>query len=141
MSTEKTYKINDQKVIHETLDGETIIINLENGNYFSMNASGAIVWDLLEKQGSVQTIVQALTNRFEIDDVSVLSTVTDLVTFLLNENLILEAETSIDSNAQDTIEQKEVYLIPLIEKYEDMQEMLLADPIHDVEAMGWPKLK
>ena len=141
MSTEKTFKINDQKVIHETLDGETIIINLENGNYFSMNATGAIVWNLLEKQSSVQTIVQALTNRFEIDDVSVLSTVTDLVTFLLNENLILEAETSIDSEPQEIIEQREVYLIPLIEKYEDMQEMLLADPIHDVEAMGWPKLK
>ena len=63
------------------------------------------------------------------------------MTFLLNENLILEAETSIDSEPQEIIEQREVYLIPLIEKYEDMQEMLLADPIHDVEAMGWPKLK
>ena len=36
----------------------------------------------------------------------------------------------------------ESYLKPNFEKYSDMQEMLLADPIHEVSyGDGWPKLK
>ena len=27
---------------------------------------------------------------------------------------------------------------PVIEKFSDMQEMLLLDPIHEVSEMGWP---
>ena len=30
---------------------------------------------------------------------------------------------------------------PVLEKYTDMQELLLLDPIHDVEEAGWPKAK
>jgi hypothetical protein len=28
---------------------------------------------------------------------------------------------------------------PLLNKYSDMQELLLLDPIHDVDEAGWPK--
>jgi hypothetical protein len=30
---------------------------------------------------------------------------------------------------------------PVLEKYTDMQELLLLDPIHDVEEAGWPKAR
>jgi hypothetical protein len=29
----------------------------------------------------------------------------------------------------------------LFEKYTDMESLLLADPIHEVDEQGWPKLK
>ena len=32
------------KVVYETFDDEVIIINLENGNYFSVAGSGAAIW-------------------------------------------------------------------------------------------------
>jgi hypothetical protein len=34
--------------------------------------------------------------------------------------------------------QGESYLQPSFEKYSDMQEMLLLDPIHEVSEAGWP---
>ena len=27
---------------------------------------------------------------------------------------------------------------PLVEKYTDMAELILLDPVHDVSALGWP---
>jgi hypothetical protein len=118
----KTYRINDSRAISETVDGETIIINLENGNYYSLNHAGTIVWDFV--------IAQKPLDASE-------KNIVDFIAFLVNENLILETETAKDAILEKIILEK----LPTIEKYEDMQQMLLADPIHDVEAVGWPKLK
>lgn len=34
---------------------------------------------------------------------------------------------------------KKAFLAPQINKYEDMKELLLLDPIHDVSVGGWPQ--
>ena len=138
---EETYKINDGKVIHETLDGETIIINLENGNYYSTNASGAMIWDAIVAQYPIEQVVLSLENRYDVDPTELRRCVNEVIQFLQTENLILLAMNSELKNFPASAQTKEPFLKPIIEKYEDMQEMLLADPIHDVEAMGWPKLK
>jgi hypothetical protein len=33
---------------------------------------------------------------------------------------------------------KRPFVIPSLQAYRDMQDMLSLDPIHDVEAAGWP---
>ena len=118
----KAYEINSKKVISETLDGETIIINLENGNYFSVNEAGSAVWDAISKHQS-----------FILDD----KNLTDFIKLLEKEELILETKEASEASLAD----QKNFTDPKIEKYEDMQEMLLADPVHDVDPMGWPKLK
>ncbi len=138
---EETYKINDGKVIHETLDGETIIINLENGNYYSTNASGAIIWDAIVTQYTAEQIMLSLENRYSVDRAELEHCVQEVIQFLLAENLISDSINSEPCILAISTQKKEPFLKPIIEKYEDMQEMLLADPIHDVEAMGWPKRK
>ena len=38
--------LSDQ-VVHETIDGETVVINLATGNYYSIEGSGADLWSRL----------------------------------------------------------------------------------------------
>ncbi len=122
MVTTKTYRIDRNKAISETLDGETIIINLETGTYYSMNEAGTAVWDAIGKELPIN-----VTESF----------VTDFLVFLERENLIANlSESESELSACFTANEK-----PVIEKYSDMQEMLLADPIHDVDTAGWPKMK
>ena len=33
--------------MHETMDGETILIHLETGAYYSLDGAGADTWELL----------------------------------------------------------------------------------------------
>jgi len=33
------------------------------------------------------------------------------------------------------------FVLPVLERYTDMQELLLIDPIHDVDETGWPRRK
>jgi len=120
----KTYQVNTHKAIGEVLDGEAIIINLQTGSYYSMNTAGSTLWEAISNQVPV-----AITNP----------ALEKFITFLLQEDLISEAPVTV---LADTLPAKLVSVIedPIIEKYEDMQEMLLADPIHDVDNAGWPKL-
>lgn len=118
--TQKTYLVNAQKAIGETLDGEAIIINLETGSYYSMNPSGSILWT-------------AISNRQPIDITN--KEVVDFIELLKKEELILEDPQESPAPVATVTE------TPTLEKYVDMQEMLLADPIHDVDTAGWPKLK
>ncbi len=121
MNSASTYRINHKKAISETLDGETIIINLETGTYYSMNPSGTALWNAI-----------AAGQAIPVDDPTILN----FIEFLKSDGLIEEsaiAGTTVADTAQ--------FVNPHAEKYTDMQEMLLADPIHDVDDAGWPNLK
>ena len=123
MESAKTYAVQDQKAISETLDGETIIINLETGSYYSMNADGTAVWNAIKKR--------------ELIDGSSEKSIRDFISFLEREDLVAETESTPDAVLADLNSAQN----PHIEKYTDMQEMLLADPIHDVDQAGWPHMK
>ncbi len=125
----RTYTVNTKKAISETLDNETIIINLETGCYYSMNPAGTAIWG-------------ALTNGVPITITT--SAVEDFLNQLITDGLITEINTPPnpllergETHALDLVVTEE----PKLEKYTDMQEMLLADPIHDVDTAGWPNLK
>ncbi len=44
-------------------------------------------------------------------------------------------------NAVSTDESKTPFQIPVLDVYSDMQDLLLLDPIHDVDETGWPTPK
>jgi len=49
------------------LGDETVILDLESGNYFRLNITGARVWNLLESPLSIGTLCAKLEAAFEID--------------------------------------------------------------------------
>ena len=51
------FRINSPKVIHETIDGETVIVNLDSGNYYSLDDIGADIWDSIGKGVPVDHII------------------------------------------------------------------------------------
>lgn len=141
----KAYKINDTKVISETLDGETIIINLDTGNYYSTNPTGAIIWNQIESGNGTQNILNYFLNHYEVEENIIEKHLMETIELLLKDSLIIEESSH--STAEGATEDKnnlikEPFIAPKIERYDDMKEMLLADPIHDVsENDGWPNLK
>ncbi len=116
----KTYAINSKTAISETLENETIVINIETGSYYSMNQDGTALWAAIGNGKAIP-----LGN----------STISAFVATLLSEGLIRETEQAGD------LADEAVFQAPAVEIYTDMQEMILTDPIHDVDAMGWPKRK
>jgi hypothetical protein len=131
-------------VIHEELEGEFIIINLDTGVYFSMNAVGAKIWRGLLQRAPESSIVDNLTRTFG-GDPSIGGAVKAFLESLLQAKLIQPTSnpgTLVDEGAGSVPAPGTTFIAPVLEQYQDMRDLLLLDPIHDVnEATGWPQAK
>jgi hypothetical protein len=136
------YHVDPGRVVHETLDGEVILIQLESGNYYSLRGAGADIWALLEVGATEREIVLELESRHHSDP-----GIGDAVRTLLGE---LAAERLVESEAapaevapngrarSGTSAPAGPFEPPVLEKYTDMRDYLLVDPLHDVDERGWP---
>ncbi|MBI4773742.1 MAG: PqqD family protein [Deltaproteobacteria bacterium] len=143
------FSINTHKIVHEVIDDEVVIVNFDNGNYYSLNGVGADIWRLIEKNAALMEIVEELKGRYEGDPVKIAEEVTQLMAELKREELIVlntdeNRERDKDKNRGPAVGRKNNKLPfkrPVLEKYTDMSDMLLLDPIHEVDETGWPALK
>lgn len=137
-------RVNAPHVIHESIDGEVIVIDLGTGNYYSLKGSGADVWDALARAGSVTqaALVDALAARFDARREELDAGVTALLADLRQEGLIVDDATNgaaPEAIAPDPSVAKSVFTPPQLEKFTDMQDLVLLDPVHEVDATGWPQ--
>ena len=132
-------RVKAPEVIHETIDGEVIIINLGTGNYYSVKGSGASVWTMLhENPGvTVDQLTAAVAPRHATsDDITV--AIEQFVADLQREDLVAtDGEPTTVTPASNGATAGE-WQPPMLEKYTDMQDLVLLDPVHEVEPAGWP---
>ena len=127
------------EIVHEAVDGEVIAIDLDNGSYYSLAGSGPAIWGMLAESASEEELRDALMARFG----SVETIPTDVARFLaqLRENgLVVEAEGAGSGTAPAVDDDGgAAYEPPQFERYTDMKDYFLLDPIHEVDTAGWPR--
>lgn len=139
--------INAPHVVHETIDGETILIHLGTGTYYSLDGTGAEVWELVVAGLSDGELAARLAARYEAEPALVQRSVGAFVDELVTEGLLTPAESvsaPVVQLGEGAPEPPTVgaFVEPVLHKYTDMQEFMLVDPLHDVEAdAGWPHVK
>jgi hypothetical protein len=149
MDTNGRISINIPRVVHETIDGETVILNLDNGNYYSLVGTGAHIWDYVEKGATVNDIIERLYCDYEAGKEDIEREVNKFLSELMKEDLTTSdgAHTShVFKTSDDQVEtatngKKNYFTPPVLNKYTDMQDLLLLDPIHEVDdKSGWPNV-
>lgn len=50
------------------LDGEVVLLNIETGTYYGMDATGSRIWELLAEPRSLEELVDLLVSEYRIDD-------------------------------------------------------------------------
>lgn len=138
------FRINTPTVTHETIEGEAVIINLDSGNYYSLVDAGSFIWALVEKGASASEVQDLLQQTYQGDAADIDRGVQELLAQLQQENLIVPVDGSAAVDLTEVIPSsnghgKPSFNAPLLNKFSDMQELLLLDPIHDVDEAGWPK--
>ena len=139
------FRVNTPTVTHETIDGEAVIINLDSGNYYSLVDVGSFIWGLIEKGASANDLQDQVSQSYQGDVSDIDRGVQELLVQLEQENLIVPvngAAGAVDPaqvTPSNNHHEKPSFNPPLLHKYSDMQELLLLDPIHDVDDAGWPK--
>ncbi|MBV1904068.1 MAG: PqqD family protein [Marinosulfonomonas sp.] len=128
-----SYKVSSADIVFEEFDGDLVVLNLASGQYFGLNSPAAAIWTSLVSGVCPADIANAgpkakAVNKF----------VEDLLSF----ELIFPAP-----DAKATLKPGEIAALraigpePLIEVYDDLADLIVADPIHDVDQeAGWPNL-
>ena len=141
MNTEQCYRINQPDVIAEVIDNEAILVNLDTGAYYSLRDSACTTWELLVHQMSVAAVVQALSERYSGAPDAIAESVDAYLAELLQEQLLVPAEgpaAGLPEPAHNGSASRVAFQPPVLEKFTDMADLLLLDPIHEVDTTGWP---
>lgn len=138
MSDDTVYQINAPSVISEVIDGEAIILNFDSGSYYSLNESGMAIWQGILQGRSCAQIERDLQQRYDAPPETVAADLAELVQRFLSEQLIVAAQSAAAAGVAACTGPVAPYLKPGMEQFTDLQELLLLDPIHDVDASGWP---
>lgn len=62
------------------MDGQTVMLDVEQGAYFSLDDVGGEIWSALESPASVGDLIQIVVNVFDAPDIDVLKQ--DILEFL-----------------------------------------------------------
>ncbi|MDR0866877.1 MAG: PqqD family protein [Planctomycetota bacterium] len=136
-----SYRLNEEQMFADINDGIAIVINSETGIYYGMNNLGTAVFENLLKGIDTAKILTALqglagapadlTDRFAV-----------FIKTLAEHRLLVAGETANESVTLDaTVAANDKFELSCAE-YSDAQELLLADPIHEVKPeTGWKPTK
>lgn len=129
------FQLNAHDVIQETVDGEALIIHTPSGTYYSVEGTGEQVWNAL-LAGHTTTEIAAHFGSHAAADIT--GAVEDFTRELLEEGLLLPGDAA--DPASPLPPAVGPFVAPVLQKFTDMQELLLVDPIHEVDPqVGWPQ--
>ncbi|MCP9818862.1 PqqD family protein [Synechococcus sp. Cruz-9H2] len=132
--------INADKVAHETIEDEVIIIHLETGTYYNLVDVGRDVWLGLEVGVPSQEIVKALSSAYGVAPELAGEAVEALLASLLAEEILVAADSSPASIEPFKLSDRTgcPFTTPELTIHTNMADLLMLDPIHDVDEQGWP---
>lgn len=116
-------------MVHDYGD-EVVVANLTTGWFYSLTGTHRSVWTLLADGYSSSEIATACADSSE----SSLHALDDVVTTARTAGLLDIRSRPIPSSAAPTV----TWQPGGIESFDDLQDALLLDPVHDVNEAGWP---
>jgi len=142
MAGPEAFRVNSPHVIFENIEGELVMIHMAKGSYYSTDALGARLWGLIVAGHRVDEMREWVGASYHGDSAEIARGVQAFLAELQAEELIVRAERPA-ANGGPPAENVKLgdFAVPVLNKYRDMEDMLMLDPIHEVEETGWPAPK
>jgi hypothetical protein len=138
------YRVRNANIVSEIIDEEAIVMDLSSGSYFSAEGAGAVIWDGIVCGFEAAAIKQRILQSFSLGPAVLDADFEDFAGALLANNLVEIADRAAAASVDWSVPlpaHKRDYDPPVLNRYDDMQDLTLLDPIHDVEETGWPNRK
>jgi hypothetical protein len=86
--TLQTQVVQEQGNIVSDMDGDKVMMNITNGNYYNLGQIGGRIWELIAAPVSVGEIVSALMTEYEVEQSVCEEQVFSFLKHLLDQKLI-----------------------------------------------------
>ena len=78
-----------EHVYTESVDDETVLLELESGQYYGLDSVGTRLWQLLSELGSTEAVTAAAVAEFEVEPGQLASDLAVLVRELADRKLVV----------------------------------------------------
>lgn len=113
-------------VAADIVEGEAILIRLEDGVYFSMNPVGTRVWQLIEARVDLGAMIAALSAACSVEKHVVARDLSAFLDRLIELRLVQPSADAATGEIPALATGS--YGPPVVEVYEDMADLLALDP-------------
>lgn len=131
---DQVYCISGPGIYSEQFGDDLVVLNLNTGQYYGFNVHASLIWrGLVDCQAGVDSLCDAGFSR---------EALSGCIARLEELGLISLADHSPKAVPDDLAACfASAEPVPLVELYDDLASVILADPIHDVDGeAGWPNL-
>lgn len=133
------YRLNDEKMFYDMAEGQAIVINFTTGIYYGTSSLGSAVMDALlagADEAGVLAAIQALPGCPADMDAQLKA----FVLRLQELEILLSVDAAGSACTIDASALQDGFLLT-VDEFNEVQDLILADPVHDVDVeQGWPIL-
>lgn len=80
--------VQSQGNIVSDMDGEKVMLNIHNGNYYNLGKTGGRIWELIESPISIVKLVQVIVSEYDIEHAICENHVISFIQHLREEKLV-----------------------------------------------------
>ncbi len=91
MSDESSVYGRRDRVMVQQVEGSSVLLDIDSGEYFALNEVGGRVWELCDGSRSAASIAQALSAEFDVDATTALRDASELLAGLAGAGLVVES--------------------------------------------------
>jgi hypothetical protein len=134
----------DQRTVQsEVLDGEAVIVDFSTGRYHAAAGVAATVWEAMKQGQEINEIMIEVRSSYTGVPDDAESSVLAFIDSVVDAGLAKQVDTEVAPTS--SIQQQESttptpWIVPLLESHNDLADLMLIDPVHDVTARGWPNV-
>jgi hypothetical protein len=133
------YRSNGPRFVDESVDGEALIMDMVTGTYYTCLGPATIAWDALKRGVEPGEVAAMIATLYGVDVTSVTGDLDAFVAELVADEILVRRE---DTPASGPIAPPAPPAGPYepmrIERYTDLADLILLDPVQDVSGAGWP---
>ncbi len=79
----------NNNILFNVVDGEVVMLSIENSEYYGFDLIGSRIWELLENKITLGEIITKLTNEYNVEDYKCLQETSFFINSLLKRNLLI----------------------------------------------------
>lgn len=76
-------------ILVNEVDGETVMMSIENGSYYGMNPTGNYIWNLLEQEKSIADLIESIAKTFTLSQEQCENEVLPFIQKMIDEKILL----------------------------------------------------
>ncbi|WP_076418105.1 PqqD family protein [Colwellia sp. UCD-KL20] len=89
LSNTSKYQLVDN-VLFQKVDNETVILEPENGNYFTLDPVGTFMIESLQEGKNVAQVIESIKSTYDVSVNEVEADLKELLTNMISQKLIIE---------------------------------------------------